>query len=387
MKHKKLIIALIIIAIVISIICVICIQVLNINSAVNNENKDKDGNIPENPETLNITHETEKLRNLTEFFSVESCIQEHINETFSAQDMNFLAVDDICSYSVYGKISNPDTQETQDIFMIVRVDTYNLTFEIEELDNTYNNIDEIDLTTDITEIESTGDNEFEYTRVTNEQACRIYLDMLKELLLTDPESAFAKLDETYRNERFSSYEEFLSYIEGNRIRLEDATLDEYEVVNKDEYTEYRIIDNNNNNYIIRATTVMDYAVQLDAYTIQTEEYQEQYANLADVQKASVNVDLFIRMLNARDYSHAYNVLSEGFRNNYFPTEQDFINYVQENFYDYMIFTNNSYTNEGDVYIFNLTLIGGASSAAESQDRTFNILLGEGTDFTLSFNME
>ena len=387
MKHKKLIIALIIIAIVISIICVICIQVLNINSAVNNENKDKDGNIPENPETLNITHETEKLRNLTEFFSVESCIQEHINETFSAQDMNFLAVDDICSYSVYGKISNPDTQETQDIFMIVRVDTYNLTFEIEELDNTYNNIDEIDLTTDITEIESTGDNEFEYTRVTNEQACRIYLDMLKESLLTDPESAFAKLDETYRNERFSSYEEFLSYIEGNRIRLEDATLDEYEVVNKDEYTEYRIIDNNNNNYIIRATTVMDYAVQLDAYTIQTEEYQEQYANLADVQKASVNVDLFIRMLNARDYSHAYNVLSEGFRNNYFPTEQDFINYVQENFYDYIIFTNNSHTNEGDVYIFNVTLIGGASSAAESQERTFNILLGEGTDFTLSFNME
>ena len=387
MKHKKLIIALIIIAIVISIICVICIQVLNINSAVNNENKDKDGNIPENPETLNITHETEKLRNLTEFFSVESCIQEHINETFSAQDMNFLAVDDICSYSVYGKISNPDTQETQDIFMIVRVDTYNLTFEIEELDNTYNNIDEIDLTTDITEIESTGDNEFEYTRVTNEQACRIYLDMLKESLLTDPESAFAKLDETYRNERFSSYEEFLSYIEGNRIRLEEATLDEYEVVNNDEYTEYRIVDNNNNNYIIRATTVMDYTVQLDAYTIQTEEYQEQYANLADVQKASVNVDLFIRMLNARDYSHAYTVLSEGFRNNYFPTEQDFVNYVQENFYDYIIFTNNSHTNEGDVYIFNVTLIGGASSAAESQDRTFNILLGEGTDFTLSFNME
>ena len=245
----------------------------------------------------------------------------------------------------------------------------------------------VTVTTDITEIESTGDNEFEYTRVTNEQACRIYLDMLKELLLTDPESAFAKLDETYRNERFSSYEEFLSYIEGNRIRLEDATLDEYEVVNKDEYTEYRIIDNNNNNYIIRATTVMDYAVQLDAYTIQTEEYQEQYANLADVQKASVNVDLFIRMLNARDYSHAYNVLSEGFRNNYFPTEQDFINYVQENFYDYIIFTNNSHTNEGDVYIFNVTLIGGASSAAESQERTFNILLGEGTDFTLSFNME
>ena len=387
MKHKKLIIALIIIAIVISIICVICIQVLNINSAVNNENKDEDGNIPENPETLNITYETEKLRNLTEFFSVESCIQEHINDTFSAEDMNFLAVNSICSYSVYGKISNPDTQETQDIYMIVRVDTDNLTFEIEELDNTYNNIDEIDLTTDITEIASTGDNEFEYTRVTNEQACRIYLDMLKESLLTDPESAFAKLDETYRNERFSSYEEFLSYIEGNRIRLEEATLDEYEVVNNDEYTEYRIVDNNNNNYIIRATTVMDYTVQLDAYTIQTEEYQEQYANLADVQKASVNVDLFIRMLNARDYSHAYAVLSEGFRNNYFPTEQDFINYVQENFYDYIIFTNNSHTNEGDVYIFNVTLIGGASSAAESQERTFNILLGEGTDFTLSFNME
>ena len=376
MKYKKIIVMLIIVLI---IICTIVLVLIKILEKKDDENKEELGYVPENTELLKKEYKIEKLRNLTDFFSVETCIQNNIDSTFEAKDMNVLESERIYSYSVYGMIKNTETGETADKYFIVRVDTVALAFELQELNSEeYNNIDEIDLTTDLKEITQTENNKFEYTRISNEKACRIYLQMYTELLLSDPETAYGMLEEQYKQERFSSYENFLEYIEENKTYFENAVLSEYSV----NYSE----DTYNNNYLVRAKSVMDYTIQLDSYTIKDEEYQEEYSKLSDLEKASINIDIFIRMLNTKDYSHAYEVLSDGFKSNYFPTEEQFKNYVKENFFDYNIATINRNTNEGEIYIYDVNLRSGAGSAAETLEKTFNVLLEEGTDFKISFNV-
>ena len=384
MKYKKIIVMLIIVLI---IICTIVLVLIKILEKKDDENREELGYVPENTELLKKEYKTEKLRNLTDFFSIETCIQNNIDSTFEAKDMNVLESERIYSYSVYGMIKNTETGETADKYFIVRVDTVALAFELQELNSEeYNNIDEIDLTTDLKEITQTENNKFEYTRISNEKACRIYLQMYTELLLSDPETAYGMLEEQYKQERFSSYENFLEYIEENRTCFENTVLSEYSVNYSEEYTEFMIVDTYNNNYLVRAKSVMDYTIQLDSYTIKDEEYQEEYSKLSDLEKASINIDIFIRMLNTKDYSHAYEVLSDGFKSNYFPTEEEFKNYIKENFFNYNIATINRNTNEGEIYIYDVNLRSGAGSAAETLNKTFNVSLEEGTDFKISFNV-
>ena len=93
------------------------------------------------------------------------------------------------------------------------------------------------------------------------------------------------------------------------------------------------------------------------------------------------------MINTKDYTHAYEKLADGFKNNYFQSVDQFKEYVKNNWHNVNKYTINSYKNEGNVYIFDVSL----NSIRELRDdttinKTFNVLLGEGTDFTISFNV-
>lgn len=349
------------------------------------------GYVPEDSELLAADYKTEKLRNLTDFFSVEACIQKNINSTFEAKDMNVLASDRLYSYSVYGEEKNEETGKTTEEYFIVRVDTIALAYEIEELDSKeYDDIDEIDLTTDLTEIAQTENNQFEYTRINNENTCRFYLKNYTELLLSAPETAYDMIDEQYREERFSSsYEEFLEYIEENKTYFENAVLSQYVLDYLDDYTEITLVDVYNNSYKIIAKSVKDYTVQLDNYTIKDEEYLEKYEELSDSEKVSANVDTFINMINTKDFKHAYEVLEETFKNNNFNTLDVFKEYINNYFFEYNLDTKtgvNVYNQEG-TYVYETTIKSGAGSAAESKKLTVIMQLQEGTDFKMSFSIE
>lgn len=388
MKHKKILIVLIIVVVIICIICLISISLLR---RMEEKQIEELGYVPEDSELLAADYKTEKLRNLTDFFSVEACIQKNINSTFEATDMNVLASDRLYSYSVYGEEKNEETGETTEEYFIVRVDTIALAYEIEELDSKeYDDIDEIDLTTDLTEIAQTENNQFEYTRINNENTCRFYLKNYTELLLSAPETAYDMLDEQYREERFSSsYEEFLEYIEENKTYFENAVLSQYVLDYLDDYTEITLVDIYNNSYKIIAKSVKDYTVQLDNYTIKDEEYLEKYEELSDSEKVSANVDTFINMINTKDFKHAYEVLDETFKNNNFNTLDVFKEYINNYFFEYNLDTKtgvNVYNQEG-TYVYETTIKSGAGSAAESKKLTVIMQLQEGTDFKMSFSIE
>lgn len=376
-KLKKKIGIVLIILVILCCICVISLYIINKNNLdVNIDSELVDGD-------EEVEYFVEKLRDPTKFFSVQSCIQNNVDENFVAKDMNILAEYRIYSYSVYGTNGN-DT-----MYFIVRVDMENMTFLMEELDDSkYDNIDQINLETDIQEIKSNGENDFEYITISDEQICRIYLEQFSKLELENYEEAYALLDEQYKKERFPTLVDYQEYIEMYQDIIKESVLAKYSVDYYDDYTEYVLVDTYNNFYILNATSVMNYTIKLDYYTIKVDSYEEEYSKLSDEDKVQANVYIFLQMINTKDYEHAYKLLDDTFKTNNFATLEQFKEYVQNNFFSYNLnSTDANIKKEGNYYIYESIIKESNSSAAESKNLDIIMQLQEGTDFVMSFSLE
>lgn len=308
------------------------------------------------------------------------------NAIFVPLRMNVLENDVIEKYLVYGFLTDINSNFIKEMYIYVNLDISNSTFSVEPVpDGTIENIDEVEIINNNEAIEENTLNKFAQAKVNYEYLCKEHLNVYKNILLCLPELAYEYLDDEYKQERFGSYEKFQEYLTDNHDAIFTLNLAEYSVNTYEDYTQYVCVDNRGNYYLFKETDFMDYKVQLDTYTIKSEEYIEAYNGLTDSQKTSFNVSVFIQMLNTKDYTHAYETLSEGFRNNYFPDEESFKNYIKENFYDYNVLEIISTSNEGDIYIYESTIKNGRNES-ENKIFNFNVLLGEGTDFTLSFNV-
>ena len=423
---KKMIIILIVI---ISILCIICLGILKIldkeeGNTVNNEIVEVQDTLRPD-ETVQEEYSVEKERNATRFFTVQDCIQTYIDainnndaqailnklsttykednsihesnisnlinlyngNTFTAKEMEILRGDRIFQYRVYGYLTND--QGRQYMYLKVKTDKNNRTFEIEPyIGEEYTSLEDIPLEeANIDEIAKNDNNTFSYRDISKEEISRIYQRYYTNLEIERPEEAYEMLDVSYKQERFPTIDDFKMYVEENREAIEQASLSGYSVNNEDNITKYVIRDSYNNQYIIEEESIMNFTIQLDSYTIPDPTYTEEYAQLPDSEKASANVGIFMQMINTKDYTHAYEKLADGFKNNYFQSVDQFKEYVRNNWHNVNKYTINSYKNEGNVYIFDVSL----NSIRELREdttinKTFNVLLGEGTDFTISFNV-
>lgn len=387
-KNKKLIIAIAIILVVIAIVTITIILINNKKEGTIYRNSDGTVEVLPEPE-MDIEYAKKELREPTEFFSVEKCIQNNV-DGFSAEKMNYLQGQRIMTYSVYGRINSEDNTETLEKYYIVRVDLENMTYELEEMDDSvYENIDQIKLEDDETEIPNNGNNIFEYEAVSDEEMCRKYLEDFRQKELNNPEEAYSMLDEEYRNERFPTFEDYREYLNNCREMIQYSVLSQYDVEIYEDYTEYILVDNYNNSYTIRTTGIWEYTILLDNYTIKVDTYEEEYSKLDTSQKIQANVYIFLQMINTKDYSHAYELLDETFRNNNFDTLDKFKEYVNTNFFNYNLNTtsNVDISNEGSTYIYETKIRSGVGSAAETKNLTVIMQLKEGTDFVMSFSLE
>lgn len=423
---KKMIIILIVI---ISILCIICLGILKIldkeeGNTVNNEIVEVQDTLRPD-ETVQEEYSIEKERNATRFFTVQDCIQTYIDainnndaqaildklsttykednsihesnisnlinlyngNTFTAKEIEILRGDRIFQYRVYGYLTND--QGRQYMYLKVKTDKNNRTFEIEPyIREEYTSLEDIPLEeANIDEIAKNDNNTFSYRDISKEEISRIYQRYYTNLEIERPEEAYEMLDVSYKQERFPTIDDFKMYVEENREAIEQASLSGYSVNNEDNITKYVIRDSYNNQYIIEEESIMNFTIQLDSYTIPDPTYTEEYAQLPDSEKASANVGIFMQMINTKDYTHAYEKLADGFKNNYFQSVDQFKEYVRNNWHNVNKYTINSYKNEGNVYIFDVSL----NSIRELREdttinKTFNVLLGEGTDFTISFNV-
>jgi len=226
-------------------------------------------------------------------------------------------------------------------------------------------------------------NEFEIQTVTVETLIDRYFIPYKNNALYNVQKGYELLDEEYRTRRFGDLTTFDLYIEATAEELYNAKIQEYTVNKSDEYTQYVCKDQYGNHYIFNSYGIAQYTVMLDTYTIPTLNFINTYNEAKDEEKAALNLNRFLDAIENKDYKYAYSKLYGTFRNNNFPTQADFENYININWLNYENIETVNVENQSGVYVCKLSIIDENNITTE---RTCMIQLGKGTEYLISFTI-
>lgn len=411
MKKIKYII---LILILILILCITAIVIINKKNKKNYG--EMDTLVSEHP-TYVINENIEELDNRNQYYILLNCIKEFANYTsnknvnaveaitmqknveYIMDEYAFKNAEEIyfeevyvlngytyCTYYIKGKES---IESSKTFYIMANLDFENTTYKLTPItENEYNKL--------ITENKSNSDeltisknkyNLFQNLNVTNEDMARNYLNDYINKALNYPELAYNILDEEYKSKRFGSLEEYKNNINENKNQMENTTMVKYGINDSENYTEYTIVDNFDNYYTIKENGIMNYTIFLDNYTIKTDNFIATYNNASDAKKVATNIEIFIKMINNKDYKNAYECLSSEFKQNYFKTISEFKNYVQENFYDTNYITIKNVQTKSNVYTCTANISSGISVAADEMQKNFVIKLNPNAEFELSFDVE
>lgn len=301
---------------------------------------------------------------------------ENISGQYICKQIKKKELDIDCSvFYVYGSLVLDNLRVNNDLNYTVIIDYSNNTFSITNGINNEENSKNI---------EQNEYNEYEFNDYSEEDILREQFYNYKYTILNEAEDAFNILDEEYRNKRFNnSITEFNNYINEQKDKIENSSFMEYTEIDDNKYV---IEDNYNKQYVFCINDFYNYNVKLDVYTIAEDYFTNKYNALDDSSKAHTNVDMFIKMINSKDYKQAYNKLDESFRNNNFYSADNFENYVKENFFENNYLKVNEIEQKGEYYVVKTTLMNNISSVADSMEKNFVVKLNEGTDFTISFEI-
>ena len=317
-------------------------------------------------------------------------VLEHVHSltetsNFTALEMNVIEGGNTEIYIVHGTILSEDQAGIgNDVFLIVDLGRYSHTFSITPLIG-YNSIKQVNVTNKDIEIEKNDYNSFSYYKINDEDLIKRYISNYKINVIYNTRQSYYLLDKEYREKRFKDINEYEQYIKDNIDTIKISILNRYRVIQEEGITRYDYIDNNENHYIIRETSVMQYTMLLDDYTILTQKEKDEYNKLNDSEKATYNARKFVKMINSRDYEKAYNILDKTFRNNNFKDLESFKKYILENTYKF----NDIVINDNDAYGYNVlecNLIN-VNNREERKFMTIVIDLLEDNKFTMSFSFQ
>lgn len=111
-------------------------------------------------------------------------------------------------------------------------------------------------------------NEIVPINMNEEQIARKYLAEYLKLIYLDPETAYDLIDSEYRQIRFGSIDKFKEHFD-NLIsdKFFDAKVTELSVSRKSSYKEFYIVDSNDNTFVFREYSIMQYKVLFDIITV------------------------------------------------------------------------------------------------------------------------
>lgn len=111
-----------------------------------------------------------------------------------------------------------------------------------------------------------GVNEYTNINMPNDTIVKLYFSDFKAYAIGDVEGSYLRLDESYREKRFSNIEDYKRYIQS--LDLVNAKATKFNIISNDDYTIYIVYDNNNNYYAFKVTGVLEYKVYLDNNTVE-----------------------------------------------------------------------------------------------------------------------
>lgn len=289
-------------------------------------------------------------------------------------------------FAVSGLLENINYNIEKVKFLIVNLDIVNNTYSIEPLeDNKYNNINEVIIEKEINEIKPNDSNEFSYQMVTAEYLAQKYMDTFKRIILGNAGLGYQLLDEEYRNKRFENEQNFEEYIQKNYNELLGLRCTKYLINNYEDYEELVCQDQYQNTYVFTITNVNEYTIKMDTYTLMTDNFTNSYDSSEDKDKVLMNIDKWIQMLNSRDYKNAYKYLDETFRNNNFGSEQNFENYMRQNYPNHYTFEFTDTSEDNGVFVQEVRLLN-VENKNDIQIIKIIMQLKENYNFVMSFEI-
>lgn len=328
-----------------------------------------------------------KQQNITQsnLFSIIKTIDEE--EIFIPLEMKVLEKENINQYVVYGEIQTLNNKFISKSFIIVNLDMKNKTYSIEPVIDNYNSIDDITLNNENIAINKNDYNMYKNQNITNEYVTNEYFVLLKRLMLSDPDMAYTLMKEEYKNSRFGNINEFRNYINNNRQEILKIDMKQYLVNNYENYIEYVAKDQFGNLYIFDENEDKSIDIKFDTYTLKSEVFTNKYIKSTDEEKVQMNIDKFIQMINRHDYRTSYNCIADSFKNNYFKTQEEFQNYIENNFYSYNKFEFKSCEKKAaDIYVCKVQLTDYMNENSEIKEINVIMQLGDNLDFKMSFGM-
>lgn len=341
-------------------------------------------------ETLKITQENiyEKIGTKDEIVRINNIYK----SVQTASSIPYEETTNICAYIVEGVFIKKEDGSKRDFNMVVLLDYVSNTFAI--LPDEYIKEEKLDLYEneniqlyDEELIEKNDDNTFSMISNVNEEMCQKYFANYKESLIYDAEFAFTCLQKEYATKRFGQLDNFKNYIQKNGEEISQAELKKYQVNNYNDYTEYVCVDQFGNLYIFKEEAVLNFTLQLDTYTIPTENFIKNYQAKNEQNKVMMNIDKWVQMLNNRDYRAAYSVIDETYRENTFGSQEEFEEIMREKLPLHYQVEYNSFSDENGTYIQNINL---TDIEAESEDiiqMTIIMQLKDDLDFVMSCSFE
>ncbi len=430
------------IIIIISIIIVIMIIIIAIALKNNQSNQEVTENYVENAENEggdeSTLYQTNKVKDPNIFYSISYCIERYYNSLFYEDGVNiqtdieekskeiynmlskeYIDTNEITQANVFEKSERLDNtvaftpieidsysmeeyeifkvtgelkdSETEQVFgerkFIVTLDYNNTTYSIYPLaENT--DMTKVNIGTDeanMSPIEKNDNNQFIIITTKYDALLKRYVAYYKSLTKTNLQKAYDMLEEEYKTKRFGNFEKFQQYIQNNQDIVERINVAKYQIQDGENYTQYVILDDLGNYYLIKENAVMDFEIMLDTYTIDLPEFLEKYESADRQNKIGMNIEKILSAINLRDYEYVYNHLDENFKNNYYQTEQAFENDIKTKLFDYNYVEYNTYEEQGNLGIMGVIIY----NSDKSQQRNMNVIMRieEGTDFVMSFSIE
>lgn len=305
----------------------------------------------------------------------------HINDMYTFEKSASIKI-----YFIYGTTINTGNE----IKLLVKTDSKNSTFSIfpgEYLEkygyNEQTNVESINILED--EILANEYNTFKYSNVSDEQMAIYYFEDLKNKVFEE-NGLYNILDENYRQKKFSSIEKYNLYLNNLKNDVINRSIVQYKVSNEGGYNVYILVDQEDNYYIFKENAIMDYTVILDTYTVEIPQLIYTYNNATDAEKVLINIQKVFAAINDQDYNYVYDKLDSTFKQNNFPTLEDFEKYIQDNFFEKNKIGYSQYRTSGNLHIYDITITDRNNSNSSSITKNFIMQLLDGTNFVMSFNV-
>lgn len=112
--------------------------------------------------------------------------------------------------------------------------------------------------------QSVGVNEYKVVNVNTDDIVNMYFNTFMTLALEEPDKAYQKLDDIFRENRFPKLESFRSWIETLSDNYNSIPeVDKYDITSEDGMKVIRISDNKGNIFLFKIEAVMKYSVTIE----------------------------------------------------------------------------------------------------------------------------